>query len=75
MVSQLKVNEIIKQSGSSISIGEDGDTVSGPFTNVPAFHAHQSSAQSISNATGTVLTYGTEIYLSLIHISEPTRQP
>ena len=30
MVSQLKVNEIIKQSGSSISIGESGDTVSIP---------------------------------------------
>ena len=27
MVSQLKVNEIIKQSGSSISIGESGDTI------------------------------------------------
>ena len=37
MVSQLKVNEIIKQSGSSITIGESGDTVSGPFTNLPAF--------------------------------------
>jgi hypothetical protein len=30
MVSQIKVNEIIKQSGSSISIGESGDTVSIP---------------------------------------------
>ena len=28
MVSQIKVNEIIKQSGSSISIGESGDTLS-----------------------------------------------
>ena len=27
MVSQIKVNEIIKQSGSSISIGESGDTI------------------------------------------------
>ena len=27
MVSQLKVNEIIKQSGSSITIGESGDTI------------------------------------------------
>ena len=39
MVSQLKVNEIIKQSGSSITIGEAGDTVSGPFTNTPNFQA------------------------------------
>ena len=30
MVSQIKVNEIIKQSGSSITIGESGDTVSIP---------------------------------------------
>ena len=43
MVSQLKVNEIIKQSGSSITIGEAGDTVSGPFTNTPAFYATLSS--------------------------------
>ena len=28
MVSQIKVNEIIKQSGSSITIGESGDTIS-----------------------------------------------
>ena len=27
MVSQIKVNEIIKQSGSSITIGESGDTI------------------------------------------------
>ena len=27
MASQIKVNEIIKQSGSSISIGESGDTI------------------------------------------------
>ena len=30
MVSQIKVNEIIKQSGSTITIGESGDTVSVP---------------------------------------------
>ena len=30
MVSQIKVNEIIKQSGSSITIGESGDTVTIP---------------------------------------------
>ena len=52
MVSQLKVNEIIKQSGSSISIGVDGDTVSGPFTNVPAFSVGR-------NTTGNTLTTNT----------------
>ncbi len=56
MVSQLKVNEIIKQSGSSITIGEAGDTVSGPFTNVPAFRAGLTSDQgNIANNTLTVI--------------------
>ena len=55
MVSQLKVNEIIKQSGSSITIGESGDTISIPsgatlnsagtntltgISNTPAFAAY-----------------------------------
>ena len=60
MVSQLKVNEIIKQSGSSITIGEDGDTVSGPFTNVPAFEAYLSADQSISNNTATKINWNAE---------------
>ena len=62
MASQLKVNEIIKQSGSSITIGVDGDTVSGPFTNVPAFAAKMSAAQSISNDTSTKIAYNSEVY-------------
>ncbi len=55
MVSQIKVNEIIKQSGSSITIGESGDTISIPsgatlnsagtntltgISNTPAFAAY-----------------------------------
>ena len=55
MVSQLKVNEIIKQSGSTITIGESGDTISIPsgatlnsagtntltgISNTPAFAAY-----------------------------------
>jgi len=62
LVSQLKVNEIIKQSGSSITIGEAGDTVSGPFTNVPAFFARLSSNQSISSDTSTKIQVDTEIF-------------
>ena len=63
MVSQLKVNQIIKQSGSSITIGEDGDTVSGPFTMVPAFQANTvaDATISIANATLTKVTFGTEV--------------
>ena len=62
MVSQLKVNEIIKQSGSSITIGVDGDTVSGPFTNVPAFAAKMSGTQQLANDTSTKIAYDTEVY-------------
>ena len=50
MASQIKVNEIIKQSGSSISIGESGDTITLPSTatltnfpaNTPSFRAYAS---------------------------------
>ena len=62
MVSQLKVNEIIKQSGSSITIGEAGDTVSGPFTNKPAFSAYLSSAQTISGSTWTKVAFDGEYF-------------
>ena len=62
MASQLKVNEIIKQSGSSITIGVDGDTVSGPFTNVPAFEAYLGSDQTISDNSATKVQCGTEVY-------------
>ena len=53
MVSQLKVNEIIKQSGSSITIGEAGDTVSGPFTSAPSAYMKLGSDQTIANTTWT----------------------
>ena len=53
MVSQLKVNEIIKQSGSSITIGEAGDTVSGVITNTPCFYGSKSDIQNLSRATYT----------------------
>jgi len=70
MVSQIKVNEIIKQSGSSISIGESGDTITLPSTatltnfpsNTPAFHVYKSGNQSISNAAATNVTWDSEFY-------------
>ena len=62
MVSQLKVNEIIKQSSSSISLGEAGATVSGPFTNKPAFFAKLSGNQSISHDTTTIVAFDTEVF-------------
>ena len=68
MVSQIKVNEIIKQSGSSITIGESGDTITLPSTatltnfpdNTPMFHAYMSGNQSISNSSNTKIAFDSE---------------
>ncbi len=68
MVSQLKVNEIIKQSGSSITIGESGDsitfpstgTTSGIYTNTPSWRA-QIASQSLSFNTTTKIDYTSEL--------------
>tara|TARA_R100001126_G_scaffold100154_1_gene77270 strand:+ start:530 stop:1111 length:582 start_codon:yes stop_codon:yes gene_type:complete len=75
MVSQIKVNEIIKQSGSSITLGESGDTISIPsgatlnsagtntlsgIDNGPAWHAFLSANQNCSNATETVILFDHE---------------
>ncbi len=70
MVSQIKVNEIIKQSGSSISIGESGDTITLPSTatlsnfpdNTPYFIAGKGGSQtSVSDNAYTQVTYVTEV--------------
>jgi hypothetical protein len=69
MVSQLKVNEIIKQSGSSISIGESGDTITLPSTatltnfpdNKPFFRAY--SAGGFTAAADTYTNFAdTEVF-------------
>ena len=70
MASQIKVNEIIKQSGSSISIGESGDTINlagsayaAAGTNTPAFEAYRSANQeSIAEDTNTLLSLNSEIF-------------
>ena len=63
MVSQIKVNEIIKQSGSSITIGESGDTVSiEGIANTPAFESYLSSDQTLSNDTSTKITFDLEAF-------------
>ena len=68
MVSQIKVNEIIKQSGSSISIGESGDTINlagatyaAAGTNTPFVLAMNSATQSLSTGTVTKITFDTEV--------------
>ena len=76
MVSQIKVNEIIKQSGSSITIGESGDTVTIPsgatlnsagtntltgIDNAPAWMVNLSSSQNVASATETVINFDTKV--------------
>ena len=66
MVSQIKVNEIIKQSGSSITIGESGDTINlagatyAVAANTPAFGASQSGTQSVGTGSWAKVTLDTE---------------
>ena len=68
MASQIKVNEIIKQSGSSISIGESGDTVTvngsvaGSVKNTPAFSVWLDSTQAVANTTATKIIFNDEDY-------------
>jgi len=69
MVSQIKVNEIIKQSGSSISIGESGDTINlagsayAVAANTPAFAAvYGSSTSGLANGTYVKLSFDSELY-------------
>ena len=69
MASQIKVNEIIKQSGSSISIGESGDTINLAGSayavagaNTPSFLVTISGTQSISNSTYTKVQFNSEVY-------------
>ena len=72
MVSQIKVNEIIKQSGSSITIGESGDTIdlSNPSSvtlnstmkMTPAFFVQKTSDQTVSDNTKTLVTWDDEVY-------------
>ena len=70
MVSQLKVNEIIKQSGSSITIGETNDTITLPSTATltnfpampPAFQANTPQNGTVNNNTQVKLSFNTELF-------------
>jgi len=79
MVSQIKVNEIIKQSGSSITIGESGDTVSIPSgatiansgtatgfgdANSPYARLGFSSSPSVATATFKIAEYNNILFAS-----------
>lgn len=67
MVSQLKVNEIVTQSGSTITIGNSGDTVnlgSGASqslaSNTPSFYVRLSGNFDLTNDTWTKIPWDTE---------------
>ena len=75
MVSQIKVNEIIKQSGSSITIGESGTTINIPsgatitnsgtangfgMSNLAQYFHATSSSTSIANNTAVTVINGSE---------------
>jgi len=66
MVSQIKVNEIIKQSGSSITIGESGDTIdlsnATVSYDIPNFFVRPSANQAINNNTLTTVVFDSEIF-------------
>ena len=59
------VDNLEPQSGTSLTLGASGDTVSlgsgGTVTNVPAFHVTRSGNQSIANDTLTKIQWNNEI--------------
>ena len=70
-MSTLEVNNITPQSGSSITIGGSGDTVSlgsgatqSGFggVNTPSFHAYRNSNYTVSDSTWTKIPIDTELF-------------
>ena len=64
-------NNIINESGNTITIGASGDTTNVIGTlnkdgvavaNTPAFYAYQSSGQVIADTTDTTVNFQTEVY-------------
>ena len=63
-------NNIINESSNTITIGASGDTTNivgtlqndgASLANTPAWHAHLSSSQNVSNSTNTVINFDTEV--------------
>lgn len=69
-MSKIETNTIAPSTGTTLTLGESGDTVqvgtgvtaTGFGANTPAFKAYISSGQSISNTTMTKVTFQTEMY-------------
>ena len=67
-MSKLNVNTIEPQSGTTVTLGASGDTItvpsgvtiSGGLTNTPSFSAQLSSAQSLANNTTSIIIFDTE---------------
>jgi hypothetical protein len=77
-MSELKVNKVTPRSGTTVTLGDSGDTITIPSgatidlssatqtgvggTNTPAFLAYISADQSISDATATKAQFNTEVF-------------
>jgi hypothetical protein len=67
-MSELKVNKVTPRSGTTVTLGDSGDTItipsgvtlSGFATNTPAFEAYLSANQTVSNDTATKIQFNTE---------------
>jgi hypothetical protein len=76
-MSELKVNKVTPRSGTTVTLGDSGDTITIPSgatitnsgtatgfggTNTPAFEAFSTGIQSITNATYTKMEMATEVF-------------
>ena len=70
-MSKLETNIIAPSTGTTITIGESGDTValgSGATqtgfggVNTPAFYAYQNNQQNVDSGTGTIVTLDAELF-------------
>jgi hypothetical protein len=75
-MSELKVNKVTPRSGTTVTLGDSGDTITIPSgatidlssatqtgvggTNTPAFRAYMGSSQTIADVTNAVVQYNTE---------------
>jgi hypothetical protein len=77
-MSELKVNKVTPRSGTTVTLGDSGDTITVPSgatidlssatqtgvggTNTPAFEAHRNTDQTITDLTATKVQFATELF-------------
>jgi hypothetical protein len=77
-MSELKVNKVTPRSGTTVTLGDSGDTITIPSgatidlssatqtgvggTNTPAFEAYTITAQTVAEETYVKLTFATEVF-------------